>query len=93
MNIKILLDKFEAYRIRSCALNWFKTCLSSRIQRVRIDDTTSEPIEVIIVIPQGSVLGGLLFLVYINGFPRVSESLITVLFADDTCISLSNDIF
>ena len=42
-------------------------------------------------IPEGSVLGGLLFLVYINDLPHVSESLFTVLFVDVTCISLSNN--
>ena len=45
MNNKILLDKLEAYEIRRCALNWFKTYLSNRIQRVFLGDTVSDPNE------------------------------------------------
>ena len=67
-----------------------KLYLSNRIQRLRLSDTVSEPNEMTIGIPQGSVLGGLSFLVYINDLPRVSESRVTVLFSDDACISLKN---
>ena len=57
----------------------------------RISDSVSEPNEVTMAIPQGSGLGGLIILVYINDWPRVSEGFFfTVSFADDTCISLTN---
>ena len=90
VNRKILLDKLEADGISSCAFNWFIIYLSSRIQRVRLGDTVSEPNKMTIGIPQGSVLRGLLFCVCINDLPRVLESLFTVFFADETCISLTN---
>ena len=88
-NHKLSLVELKACEIESSALSWFKTYLSSLIQRLRIGDTVSKPNEVTICIPQGSVLGGLLFLVYINDLPRVSENLFMVLFADNTCISFT----
>ena len=90
VNHEILLKKLEAYGIRGVTLDWFKSYLSNREQCVRIDDCKSEYRNIDIGVPQGSVLGGLLFLIYINDLPSVSDKLISVLFADDTCVSLSD---
>ena len=66
VNHRKSLDKLEAYGIRNWALNCFKIYLNSRIQHVRIGDTVSEANKVTIGIPPGSVLGGLIFLIFIN---------------------------
>ena len=78
VNHKILHDKLEAYGIRSCALILFETYLNCRIQSVRTGDTISEPNEMTLGMPQGSVLKGLLFLVFINALPSVSKILFSL---------------
>ena len=86
----ILLSKLSMYGIRGLPLEWMKSYLSGRIQRVKIQDCVSRNHSIRTGIPQGSVLGGLLFLIYVNDLPRVSRVLSSVLFADDTCFSLSD---
>ena len=65
---------------------WFKSYLSHRIQRTVIKDTCSQPQKLSIGVPQGSVLGPLLFLIYINDMPAVLRHAQASLFADDTAI-------
>ncbi len=86
---KILLDKLSHYGIRGSALNWFKSYLASRTQKVSINGTLSEPQTITHGVPQGSVLGPLLFLIYINDLPSCSSILKFHLFADDTSIFFS----
>lgn len=80
---EILLKKLENIGVKGTKLEWFKSYLSNRTQVVEIQGHVSNPLSIDMSILQGSILGPLLFLVYINDLPRASE-LETFLFADDT---------
>ena len=83
---KILLDKLNHYGIRGVAHDWFRNYLTNRKQYVHINGTNSEQLPLICGVPQGSILGPLLFLIYVNDLASISEIAKTVLFADDTNI-------
>ena len=86
VNHSILLKKLEHYGIRGVALDWFSSYLSERKRYVSINGHSSEKLDISCGVPQGSVLGPLLFLIYINDLPYVSKYLSFFLFADDTNI-------
>jgi hypothetical protein len=69
--------------INGVTLKWFENYLSGRSQRVEIDGFLSDLCEIAISIMQGSILGSILFLCFINDFPKCTE-LLSLLFADDT---------
>jgi hypothetical protein len=76
----ILLKKFEHYKL---PVEWFKSYLANRKQFSFIEGDFSDPLEIFYRIPQGSLLGPLLFLLFINDLPQAS-SLLSLLYADDT---------
>ena len=94
VNHRILLSKLEHYGIRGCALEWFRSYLSDRKQYVSVNGSNSNLLSITCGVPQGSVLGPLLFLIYINDLPNASKKLTFYLFADDTNIYYeSKDLF
>ena len=87
VNHEILLTKLEHYGINS----WFKSYLSDCRQSIEIDKCISETETIVCGMPQGSVLGPLLFLLYINDIHKSSKEFTIYLFADDTSLTYAND--
>ena len=90
VNHDILLAKLEFYGVRGIALQCFKSYLSGRSQFVQYNGYTSSLKDVECGVPQGSILGPLLFLLYINDLCNVSKVFDFILFADDTNIFFSH---
>ena len=83
---QILLYKMQLHGIRHTALKWFKSDLSERSQKNTKMGVSSNWLNVNCGVPQGSILGPLLFLIYINDLPNVCSQNDIYLFADDTNI-------
>ena len=90
VNHQILLKKLEHYWIRGTANKWCSAYLSSRRQKVRLDDAYSEFSSVSCGVPQGSILGPLLFLIYINDMRNAVKHSVVHHFADDTNLLCSD---
>ena len=80
----ILLKKLESINIKGKIWNWIRTFLTNREQRVRVDNILSNSKDVLSGVPQGSVLGPLLFLIMIMDIDQHTENAMTGIFADDT---------
>ena len=89
---RILLSKLKYYGIHGTALQWFESYLSNRSQYVVYEDTKSKQSPLLTGVPQGSVLGPLLFLIYMNDIYKASEKFNSVLFADVIMYNDVNDI-
>ena len=87
---KILLHKLSHYGIRGVANDWFRSYLTNRKQYVEINGHNSNELTLEYGVPQGSVLGPLLFLVYINDLHMAVKYSIVTHFADDTNLVISN---
>lgn len=91
INHDVLFQKLEAYGVTGPALTFLKSYLLNRQFTVYVADTFSETKTFNQGVPQGSILGPLLFNLYINDLPNLLQSYHCILYADDTTISLSDE--
>ena len=90
VNHQILLNKLNHYGFRGIINNWFESFLCNRSQTLEINKQLSDAALISNGVPQGSVLGTLLFLLYINDIHTCSDIFNFYLFADDTNILYAN---
>ena len=92
INHTILLNKLNKIGFHESIINWYENYLSGRTQYTTVNNKKSNPIAVTCGVPQGSVLGPMLFLIFINDLGKVIKSSNYQLYADDTILySLSKD--
>ena len=88
---KRLLHKLQRYRIKGNIYHWIKSFLSDRLQKTIIDGTSFSLVPVTSGVPQGTVLGPFLFLIYINDQPDYIQYSTLRLFADDCILHICID--
>ena len=88
VNHKIMLQKLEAIGLNESAIAWFNSYLYGRQQSVEIGEAISNPMTVTCGVPQGSILGPLLFLIYINDIYTAVRCKL-LLYADDSALLVS----
>ena len=86
----ILLHKLEFYGVRGLALNWFQSYLTDRKQYVLYNNVLSQNLGITCGVPQGSGLGPLIFLIYVNDIANCLTHSKLISFADDTTVFLSS---
>ena len=82
----ILLEKLKHYKLTNNTISWFQSYLNKRKQKVSLNNTMSDDEVIISGVPQGSILGPLLFLLFINDLPLYTDSSNTDMYADDTTL-------
>ena len=87
---KILTKKLELYGIKGCNLRCFESYLSNRKQFITYGDKQTNIETITCGVPQGSILGPLLFLIFVNDLHKVTKYLDPIMFADDTNLFYSH---
>ena len=82
----ILIRKLNFYGIAGNSLNWFKSYLTNRKQYVQFKESTSSLSMIKTGVPQGSILGPLLFIIYMNDIAKVTDKFYFTIYADDTTL-------
>lgn len=82
----ILIDKLAHYGLENRELSWFKSYLNNRKQFCRVNGVASDIGDIEVGVPQGSCLGPLLFLIYINDLPEAIHDSTVSMYADDTSL-------
>ena len=89
----ILIDKLKYYGVHGINLNLFSSYLENRKQYTEIDNIKSNMLSITTGVPQGSILGPLLFIIYINDFAQASQMFNFLIYADDTTLSSTLNVF
>ena len=93
---ELVLAKVHAYGVDIESLKLLQDCLSNRTQRVKLDSTFRSWLKILLVVPQGSILGPLLFNIFLNGMLWFGEKIEIFNFADDntvySCAKSVNDV-
>ena len=89
----ILLNKLKYYGLNGPTRNLFQSFLSNRKQYTEIEDTASTILPIQVGVSKGSILGSILFIIYVNDLPQCSNKFDFIMYADDTTLSSTIDSF